>query len=277
MTLEEKINLFLEAKIKVNKKDYGGKDLVDLANEKENEKNKDDKPVDAQTAWTRSLSNNDGLDDDPSENYRKTNLEEKIKIYNTLIPIELDNFLYEELSAKENIRFKIIKATLKYVDIESVKKAFPEHSNSSKKEIIKFLKEKLDSLQEEKKRKLINSHIVKEANIRASKGVVGGRIAGTATGIGAGAGTVMATTTGIEVGTGATSGSFVAALGAVLLLPIHIIIGIGTLALAAITGIVLGATALSNKHTKQRKATMMSEKEIIEAVKSDKQEYGLSE
>ena len=219
-------------------------------------------------------------------------------LYDELLD-DVDEPLFEDLNHAEKRRWRIIKNTMKFVDFESVKGAFPQLDGKSNKEIVRQLKYMLEQLPEEKKRTLIQNHQAKELEAKtlnigkghktagnivagagggvtgaaglggtylAAKGVVDGVMASTAAGASSAA---AGASTAAEAVVGAATVGFAGAIGAVL---IGGIIAVGGLALTALAvgatvGISKGVAAANAKKAQRRHATMMNQESIIKELK----------
>ena len=180
-----------------------------------------------------------------------------------------EDALNESLTFKNKRRWKLILGSLKFVNTDSYRKAFPDQTQLSDKEIIERLKQRLNNLSDEKKEELINSREVVSADIkleRASKlrkaTAIPGAIIG---GIGPGAGIAATYGTGALV----AGGAGLAALG-----PIGwAILAAGGAALTAIgLGVVITGAAIASgkeKRLQAKKVTMKTENEIYNILKKE--------
>lgn len=190
-----------------------------------------------------------------------------------LLEDDEDECLSEELERGERRRWKIIKNTMKFVDFDSVRDAFPNLANGSNRSIIKALKTKLEQLPEEDKRRLISMHQAKELEIKTDQ-VVKHTGAKLGTGIGV-SGSALSVAAGIGI-----SASKTALQGVEVAVEIFakLILGIGVAALGTIAsagaGVAVGAgigigQMIHRMNERRRKATMQTQVEIINTLKKN--------
>ena len=192
-------------------------------------------------------------------------------ICNALLDDE-DEPLFEDLNHGEKRRWRIIKNTMKFVDFESVKNAFPSLDGKSNKEIIRQLKYMLEQLPEEKKKELIQSHQAKELEAKTLGIGKGHHIAGN---IVAGAGGPMVAASGalsteaaLYTAAGAVS-DIGGAIGFTLLAPLILVGGLALSAIATVAtiGIAKGVSNAKMHNAQRKHATMMSQDSIINELK----------